>query len=73
MGSNPAVQAARERVEQSLARHHETLAFFDPQFVVAGGRAERSRGVPGGTGFYSLTNDAAALQAGIEWPLRPGA
>ena len=71
--ANPQVLAAKSRVEQALEQHEELLGFFDPQLYAAGGTAQRARGVAGGTGWTSLTNDADELTAGIEFPVRPGA
>jgi outer membrane protein TolC len=71
--ANPQVLAAKCRVEQALDQHEELLGFFDPRLYLAGGTAQRARGVPGGTGWTSLTDDANELTAGIELPLRPGA
>ncbi len=70
---NPLVQAAREEVEQALCRHQATLAFFDPALVAVAGRARRARGIPGATGFTSVTNNAFAVKGGLEVPVRPGA
>ncbi|MBN2449665.1 MAG: TolC family protein [Lentisphaeria bacterium] len=70
---NPAILAARDRIEQALARHEELLGFFDPGLYAAGGKAERARGVPGGSGFHSVTNDSHEIQVGAEAALQPGA
>ena len=71
--ANPQVLAAKARVEQALDQHEGLLGFFDPRLYMAGGTAQRARGVPGGTGWTSLTDDAHELTAGIELPVRPGA
>jgi outer membrane protein TolC len=73
LGANPQVLAAKCRVEEALQKHREVLAFFDPTLFAAGGTTRRGRGVPGGTGWTALTDDAHELAAGIEVPLRPGA
>jgi outer membrane protein TolC len=71
--ANPQVLAAKCRVEQALEQHQELLGFFDPRLFAAGGAAERARGVPGGTGWTGLTDEAHELTAGVELPVRPGA
>lgn len=71
--ANPRILAATCQVEQALDRHEELLGFFDPRLFAAGGKAERARGVPGGTGWTSLTNNAHEVSAGVELPVRPGA
>jgi len=58
LSANPRVLAARHQVEQALDRHEELLGFFDPRLYAAGGKAERSRGVPGGSGWTALTTNA---------------
>ena len=73
MKANPRILAARARVEQALDRHEELLGFFDPSVYAAGGKTERARGLPGGYGWTSLSNDAHEMQAGMQVPLRPGA
>ncbi len=73
LSANPRVLAARHQVEQALDRHEELLGFFDPRLYAAGGKAERSRGVPGGSGWTALTTNAHEVMAGIEVPVRPGA
>jgi outer membrane protein TolC len=71
--NNPAIQAARWRVEQTLLKHEELLEFFDPALYAAVGYADRSRGIPGSSNYSSLTNNSLDLQAGIEAPIIPGA
>ena len=70
---SPKVKAARHRVEQYLARHDELEGFTDPAVFAAAGTAERTRGVPGSSGYRSLTNNATELQGGVAMPLQPGA
>ncbi len=72
LASNPRVQAARYQVEQTLAKHAETLGFFDPQLVVAAGKSERSRVVPGSTVASGLTDNATVIRGGVEMAMRPG-
>ena len=73
MAHSPVVLAARERVRQALSRHRELLEFFDPNLYAGAGKTERGRGIPGGRGFPSITNDAQAVEGGVEIPLEPGA
>lgn len=71
--TSPRVGAARHRVEQYLLRHEELEGFGDPRVFAALGHAERTRGVPGSSGYLSLANNASEIQGGIEMPLQPGA
>ena len=71
--AHPRVLAAKCRVEQAQDQYEELLGFFDPRLYAAGGAAKRGRGVPAGTGWTSLTDNARELSAGIELPVRPGA
>ncbi len=70
--ANPRVLAARARVQEAVERHEGLREFFDPQLFAASGKAERARGVPGGSGWTSLANNAHELTAGVEVPVRPG-
>jgi len=70
--ANPRVLAARCRIEQAVERREELLGFFDPQLFAASGKAERARGVPGGTGWTSITDGSHELTAGVEMPMQPG-
>jgi len=70
---NPRIEAARLRLDQLLARHEATLAFFDPQLYGAASVAQRARGVPGSTAAGAIGNDANVFQGGVEMPLQPGA
>ncbi|NMA46361.1 MAG: TolC family protein, partial [Lentisphaerae bacterium] len=70
--NNPAIQAARWRVEQTLLKHEELLEFFDPAIYGAVGYADRSRSIPGSSNYSALTNNSLDLQAGIEAPVLPG-
>lgn len=70
--ANPRVLAARCQVEQAIERHEELLGFFDPKLFAASGKSERARGVPGGTGWTSVTDGSHELTAGVEVPLQPG-
>jgi outer membrane protein TolC len=70
--ANPRVLAARCLVEQAVERHEELRGFFDPRLFAASGKAERARGVPGGTGWTSVADGSHELTAGVEMPLRPG-
>jgi len=71
--NSPLVGAARARVLQELTRQDENFAFFEPSLSGLAGTAERDRGIPGGTGFATSTNNATVVQGGIEAPVRPGA
>lgn len=73
LASSPVIEAQRRRVEQALARHEELLGFYDPSLYAAAGKAERARGVPGSSGFRSLSNQAQEAQIGVEVPVQPGA
>jgi outer membrane protein TolC len=72
MAHSPIVLAARERVQQALSRHRELLEFFDPNLYLGAGKTERGRGIPGGRGYPALTNNAQAVEGGMEVPLEPG-
>ena len=63
--NNPDLLAAKWRAEQMLLRHQELLEFYDPAITVAAGQAERTRSIPGASGYSSLTNNATELQAGM--------
>ena len=63
--NNPDLLAARWRAEQMLLRHQELLEFYDPALTVAAGQADRTRSIPGASGYSSLTNNATELQGGI--------
>ena len=69
---NPGLLSAKWRAEQLLLRHQELLEFYDPALTVAAGQAERSRSIPGASGYSSLTNNATELQGGIDMALDPG-
>lgn len=69
---NPDLLAAKWRAEQMLLRHQELLEFYDPALTVAAGQAERTRSIPGASGYSSLTNNATELQAGIDMAMEPG-
>ena len=71
--NNPAIRAARWRVEQTLLKHEELLEFFDPALYGAVGYADRSRSIPGSSNYSALTNNSLDFQAGIEAPIIPGA
>ncbi len=71
--TSPTIKAAHYRVEQYLARHEELEGFGDPTVYAAAGAAERTRSVPGSTGYRALTNDATEVQGGVEMALEPGA
>ena len=70
--NNPDLLAAKWRAEQMLLRHQELLEFYDPAITVAAGQAERTRSIPGASGYSSLTNNATELQAGIDMAMEPG-
>lgn len=70
---NPAIQAARWRIEQTLLKHEELLEFFDPALYGAVGYADSSRSIPGSSNYSALTNNSLDLQAGVEAPILPGA
>lgn len=71
--TNPAVLAAKWRVEQALLKHDELGEFFDPDFFAAIGKADNSRSIPASTGFTSLTDNSVDAQLGIQVPVNPGA
>ena len=71
--SNPAVLAAKWKVEQALLKHEELNEFFDPSMFAGIGRAEKARGIPGTSTITSLTNDSYDAQIGFEVPVNPGA
>ena len=71
--SNPAVLAAKWKVEQALLKHEELNEFFDPTLFAGVGRADKARGIPGGSVITSLTNDSYDAQAGFQMPVNPGA
>ena len=70
--NNPDLLAARWRAEQMLLRHQELLEFYDPALTVAAGQADRTRSIPGASGYSSLTNNATELQGGIDMAMEPG-
>ena len=70
--NNPDLLAAKWRAEQMLLRHQELLEFYDPALTVAAGQADRTRSIPGASGYSSLTNNATELQGGIDMAMEPG-
>lgn len=73
MAANPQVVSARRRVDRATEAHAATDGFRDPQFQLAVGRADETRGIPG-TGFASgLRDEAIVASAGVEIALPPGA
>ena len=69
---NPDLLAAKWRAEQMLLRHQELLEFYDPALTAAIGQADRTRSIPGASGYSSLTNNATELQAGVDMAVDPG-
>ncbi len=70
---NPALQAARERIEQALLKHSELLEFFDPALFAAAGRATDYRALPLQSNYSVLGSNSFEVQGGVEVPIRPGA
>jgi len=71
--SNPSVLAAKWKVEQALLKHDELSEFFDPDFFAVAGKSDNARGIPGSSGFTSVTNNSFDAQIGFEVPIEPGA
>ena len=69
---NPDLLAAKWRAEQMLLRHQELLEFYDPALTAAIGQADRTRSIPGASGYSSLTNNATEFQAGVDMAVDPG-
>lgn len=69
---NPDLLAAKWRAEQMLLRHQELLEFYAPALTAAIGQADRTRSIPGASGYSSLTNNATELQAGVDMAVDPG-
>ena len=72
--SNPSLQAARERVEQSRQKHEELLEFLDPSLFAAAGVTKDARALPlSPLAYRTLTDHAAELQGGVQVPISGGA
>ena len=70
---NPALRAARERIEQALLKHSELLEFFDPALFAAVGRATDYRALPLQSNYSVLGSNSFEVQGGVEVPIQPGA
>ena len=70
---NPALKAARQRLEEARQNRFDVAGFFDPQLVSAFGIAGENHGVPGSGRAVGITEDAVSGRVGVEIPLRLGA
>ncbi|MDD3694944.1 MAG: TolC family protein [Lentisphaeria bacterium] len=71
--NSPSLQAARQRVEQTLLRHEELMEFFDPALFAAAGRATDYRALPLQSNYSVLGSNSFEVQGGVEVPIEPGA
>jgi outer membrane protein TolC len=70
---NPRLAAAVQRIRQAEAEMEGTAGFLDPRLAAQAGHSQDGRGLPGVLRDGALPSDATVAEAGLEFPLKPGA